>query len=135
MEQDYVLSFSTYSKDPQFKAKQKDIETQITTELFGEKKLHEVPDALTKEITVEIKEFARIEAEKILTQLSSKNLSKEIIQSHYSFEMAKLDDIIYIKYGFKNSEVLAAFKKYNLLPQRETANLYQEFQADTGTIH
>lgn len=32
-----------------------------------------------------------------------------------AFEIAKLDDIIYLQYEYKNTEVIKAFEKYNLL--------------------
>lgn len=119
MEQDYVFSLNYHSKNPQFKKDLLQIQGELTTELFSEEELNPtIPEELTKEKAIEIKDFAKENTERVLRELPQKYRDPATLQDEISFEVAKLDDIIYVKFGYKNKVVLEAFKHYNLLPQQ-----------------
>jgi hypothetical protein len=117
MEQDYIMSLNFHSDKPGFKDTLIKTQGDISKELFGED-LHQVPEDLDREKATEIRDFARETTNKIIMELSQTIKDQGILQDRISFEIAKLDDIIYVKYGYKNKEVIKAFEKYELLSKR-----------------
>ncbi|CAI2376213.1 unnamed protein product [Moneuplotes crassus] len=122
MEQDYVFSLNYHSKDAEFKKELMAIQEELTQELFTDDEINPpLPDDLTAEVAQEIKDFAKESTERVLRELPQKFRDANILQNEISFEVAKLDDVIFVKYGYKNKVVLEAFRKYNLLPQQPGA--------------
>ena len=72
----------------------------------------EIPESLTEEVATEIRDFARDSTNEIIRDLSSRITDQNLLQEKISFEIAKLDDIIYVKFGYTNKEVIKAFEKY-----------------------
>lgn len=78
----------------------------------------EIPEDLTIEKAKEIRKNVQSETQKVMTQLQMQGLPPNEFQEKFMKEIARLDDMVYIKYGFKNNEVLEAFQKYKLIPTR-----------------
>ena len=38
-----------------------------------------------------------------------------MFKEQFGFEIAKLDDVIYLQFGFRNNEVIKAFTQFELL--------------------
>jgi hypothetical protein len=120
MEQDYVFSLNYHSKNPETKVKMLKIQEDISNELFTPEEINPVvPESLTKEKTIEIRNFARDKTSEIMQQSQKGAKDQNQLQDILSFEIAKLDDVIYIEFGYKNKVVIEAFKKYDLLPQAQ----------------
>jgi glutaredoxin 2 len=124
MEQDYVFSLNFHSKNPAFREKLTKTQDQIANEIFDQETLNPViPESLTEQVATEIRDFARDRTNEIIGELSQKIKDPNLLQEKVSFEIAKLDDIIYLKHGYRNKVVIKAFEKFNLLgKQVPTAN-------------
>ena len=110
MDQDYVISLNFHLQKEVFKNKLIDIQNKVSLEIFGED-YDKIPESLTKEKAIEIRDYARIETSRILNELSKKFADQNMLQRQANFEITKLDDISYIKYGYTSREVLKAFEK------------------------
>ena len=110
MDQDYVISLNFHLQKEVFKNKLIDIQNKVSLEIFGED-YDKIPESLTKEKAIEIRDYARIETSRILNELSRKFADQNMLQRQANFEITKLDDISYIKYGYTSREVLKAFEK------------------------
>lgn len=118
MEQDYVFSLNHHSKDPKTKEKMIKIQGEISHELFTPEEINPVvPESLDEKTTIEIRDFARNKTNEIMQQSPKDAKDQYQLQDILSFEIAKLDDVIYLEFGYKNKVVIEAFKKYNLLPK------------------
>ena len=80
----------------------------------------ELPEGLTLEKAKEIRDYAQTETQKILAQVQAQGGNQQNFQEKFLFEVSKLDDIIFIKYGFRNTEVLKSFHKFNLVPGQKS---------------
>ena len=117
MDQEYIISLNYHSQSEEFRKRLIEIQTQVSIEVYGANYFNEIPESLTKEKTIEIRDFARSETTRIITELSNKISDPMLLQKQANFEIAKLDDVAYIKFGYKSKEVLKAFEKYNLLEE------------------
>lgn len=122
MEQDYIISLNFHSNSDKFKEQLLKIQQEISIEVFGDTLEAQVPESLNKELTEEIRDFARNSTNKIMEDASRTYKDQAILQEKLQFEIAKLDDVIYVEYGYRNKEVIKAFEKYNLLPKHEAQN-------------
>ena len=118
MEQDYILSLNYHSEKPDFKAKLIKIQESISEELFGNVDQNKIPDELTKEVATKIRDFAKETTNQIIMDASQKIKDPNLLQERIKYEVARLDDIIYVKFGFKNKDVIKAFEKYELLSKK-----------------
>lgn len=117
MDQEYIISLNYHSQSEEFRKRLIEIQTQVSIEVYGANYFNEIPESLTKEKAIEIRDFARSETTRIITELSNKISDPMLLQKQANFEIAKLDDVAYIKFGYKSKEVLKAFEKYNLLEE------------------
>ena len=126
MEQDYIISLNHHSKNTEFLLKISKTQEEISKEIFGDSLETEMPESLTEEVAIEIRDFARDTTNGIIRDLSGRISDQSLLQEKISFEIAKLDDIIYVKYGYTNKEVIKSFEKYNLLAKREDVNMFEK---------
>jgi len=116
IESDYVISMNYHSRKPEFKSKMMQIQGSISKEIFTEDEISpKIPESLDEEKATEIRDFARQTTNKIISDLTSTIKDQSVLNDRMTFEISKLDDVIYLKYGFKNKEVIKAFEKYSLL--------------------
>lgn len=111
MEQDYIISLNHHSKNQEFLLKIQSTQEEISKEIFGDTLDTEMPESLTEKVATEIRDFARDTTNQIIRDLSSRITDQAVLQEKISFEIAKLDDIIYVKYGYTNKEVIKSFEK------------------------
>lgn len=116
-EQEYVNGYQSNLMQQSFIIKMQTLQQEIVNDLSrpGD---NDIPEELTKEKAIEIRDFAKTETQKTLMQLQSTMTNQAEFQEKFMFEVSKLDDIIFIKYGFKNTDVLKAFQHYNLIPNQ-----------------
>lgn len=117
--QEYMTGYQSHAFKPEFAAKTQKIQNEIVTQVQGTDEEREPPAGLTKELAEEIRDFAKVETQKVLMQLQSTVTDQYQFQEKFMFEVSKLDDVIFVKYGFKNTDVLKAFQFYKLIPNQE----------------
>jgi hypothetical protein len=116
-ENDYVTGYQTHSNNPAFGAKMMEYQKNVVNSMQEQNK-KSLPESLTKEVAQEIRDFAKNETQRILRNLQSTETDQTAFNEKFMFEVSKLDDVIYLKYGFKNTDVLKAFHEYNLIPSQ-----------------
>lgn len=116
--QEYMTGYQSHAFKPDFAAKTQKIQNEIVLEVQGGDDETAPPAGLTKEIAENIRDFAKVETQKALMQLQSTITDQYQFQEKFMFEVSKLDDVIFIKYGFKNTDVLKAFQYYKLIPNQ-----------------
>lgn len=122
MEQDYVFSLNHLSKNPEFKQELISIQEKISKELFDEEYTNPtIPEDLDVSKAMEIRDFARETTNKILQDYSQLIKDPNQLQDKISFEVSKLDDVIYLKYGYRNKVIIKAFEKYGILERKGAA--------------
>mmetsp|Transcript_29468 Transcript_29468/g.26044 ORF Transcript_29468/g.26044 Transcript_29468/m.26044 type:complete len:268 (+) Transcript_29468:2-805(+) len=115
-EEEYSKGFQAYAFNPAFANKLKQIEAKVSLEIQNSGST-ELPSNLTLEKAKEIRAFAQEQTKKILAIVQASAASQDEFQSKFLSEVSKLDDIIYIEFGFRNTEVLKSFHHYKLVPQ------------------
>lgn len=118
MEQDYIMSLNYHASKQEFKEEMVTVQNNLSKELFGNLDDISIPESLTREVATEIRDFARSSTNEVIVSLSKQIKDQNVLQDSIAYEIAKLDDVIYLKYGYKNKEVIKAFEKYQLLSQR-----------------
>ncbi|CAI2378609.1 unnamed protein product [Moneuplotes crassus] len=115
---DYATGIQKNAYNPEFSKKLQEIDKEVVEEIQTYHPTNELPEDLTIEKAKEIRVFVQKETQKKLNELQSLGLPQAQFHEKFVKEIAKLDDIIYIKFGFKNKEVLQAFNKYRLIAAR-----------------
>lgn len=116
-ELEYTQGYQNSLTSPSFTQKMQAKQTEVVQEVQSMNPDEELSEDLTKEVAIEIRDFAKKLTQETIYKLQATITDQQRFQEEFMFEISKLDDIIYVKYGFKNTEVLKAFKKYNLVPQ------------------
>lgn len=119
-EQEYQMGYQTNVLNPSFIQKLNDVQGEIVREIQSVNPDEGLPEGLTREKAVEIRDFAKEQTQKKLIELQRSVTNQSELQEKFMFEVAKLDDVILMKYGFKNTDVLKAFTKYNLIPKQNS---------------
>ena len=81
-EQEYVHSYRKHSETPEFKAALDSKDTQVEKEVYPE----DVPEELTREKAIEIKEYAQKETQRIMNELTRSGASPIELQQNIQFE-------------------------------------------------
>ena len=115
---EYMTSYQTHIMKPAFIQKMQTLQQKVVDEVQNINPEVDVPEALTKEVAEEIRDYAKESTQKVLQHLQSTCKNQQEMSDKFMFEVSKLDDDIYIKYGYKNTVVLKAFQKYNLIPKQ-----------------
>lgn len=117
-EQEYMVSFQSNARSPPFLLKMQQLQNQVVEEVQKRNPEEGLPEGLTKEKSMEIRDFARSKTQSMVQDLQRKHPNQAEFNERFMFEVSKLDDIIFLTYGFKNTDVLKAFQKYNLIPNQ-----------------
>lgn len=115
---EYATGIQKNAYNQEFTRKLEDIDRAVVQEVQTYQPKSGIPEELTLEKAKEIRGFVQKETQKVLATLQSQGIPQAQFQEKFVKEIAKLDDIIYIKYGFKNTEVLQAFHEYKLIAAR-----------------
>jgi hypothetical protein len=117
-ENEYIQGYQGNLLQPAFIQKMQGLQTEIVKEIQTLNPDDELPEALTKEKAIEIRDFAKAETQKKIMELQSTMTNQNEFQEKFMYEVSKLDDVIFINYGFKNTDVLKAFQQFNLIPKQ-----------------
>lgn len=117
-EQEYVSALQASMMNPRFNQRMQESQSKITHEVQNRTPKSELPAGLDREKALEIRDFAKQQTQKTIMELQSKITNQNEFNQKFMYEVSKLDDIIYLKYGFKNTDVLKAFQHYNLIPNQ-----------------
>lgn len=118
---EYMTSYQSHIMKPTFIQKMQTLQQKVVDEVQNINPEVDVPEALTKEVAEEIRDYAKESTQKVLQRLQTTCKNQQEMSDKFMFEVSKLDDDIYIKYGYKNTIVLKAFQKYNLIPKQGQA--------------
>ena len=117
-EAEYMTGYQSHAFKPGFAAKLQETQKKVVEQVQKSDENADLPDGLTKEVAEEIRDYAKSETQKTLRELQSTITNQNEFQEKFMFAVSKLDDEIYIKYGFKNTDVLKAFQTYKLIPNQ-----------------
>lgn len=117
-ENEYMNGYQSHAFKPGFAAKLQETQKKVVEQVQKNDNGADLPEGLTKEKAEEIRDFAKAETQKTLRELQSTMTNQNEFQEKFMFAVSKLDDVIYIKFGFKNTDVLKAFQHFRLIPNQ-----------------
>jgi hypothetical protein len=123
-ETEYMSGYQANFYKPQFVQRMQELQQKVVEDVQTRSPEAELPAGLTKEKAEEIRDFAKAQTQNVILQLQSTMTNQNDFNEKFMFEVSKLDDVIFLKYGFKNTDVLKAFQKYNLIPNQGPAMVY-----------
>ena len=120
-ENDYMQGYQRCSTKPEFVRKMQVLQHKVVEEVQSANNV-DLPEGLTKEKAQEIRDFAKQKTQSIVMGLQRTETDQQVFNQKFMFEVSKLDDVIYMNYGYKNTDVLKAFQTYNLIPKQPQQN-------------
>lgn len=112
---EYANSLNHYSLDKQFVKELDWIETKAVKKLLADEPTPDIPEDLTIEVAKQIQMYAQKKICKILSELEETHKDPIVLKNESFFGMKKVDDLVFVKYGYQSKVVMAAFQEYCLV--------------------
>ena len=117
-ESEYVQSFQKHARNPEFAKLMKQSQEKIAEDILPDKD-SKLPEGLTKEKALEIRDFAKLRTNQIMQQLSAQIQDPTELRAQINYQIARLDDVIFLEYGFRNHDVIKAFNDHGIICKEE----------------